>query len=63
MEKKVIIFMRDELGGKIIRNFAPLRLGTYSYLIDDNDENKNKQKVQKLKFKDYKNCLESSKLE
>ena len=50
---KVIGLMRDELGGKIITDFAPLRPKTYSYLIDDNDENK-KSKSIKLRFKDYK---------
>ena len=45
--------MRDELGGKITADFAPLRPKTYSYLIDDNDENK-KSKSIKLRFKDYK---------
>ena len=50
---KVIELMRDEIGGKITTDFAPLRPKTYSYLIDDNDENK-KSKSIKLRFKDYK---------
>ena len=33
--KKVIGLMKDELGGKIIREFVVLRLKTYSYLTDD----------------------------
>ena len=32
--------MRDELDEKIITEFAALRPKTYSYLTDDNDENK-----------------------
>ena len=45
--KRVIELMKDELGGKIMTETAALRLKTYSYLTDDN-ENK-KQKAQKSK--------------
>ena len=37
--------MKDELGGKIIKEFAALRPKTYNYLTDKNDE------VQKAKEK------------
>ena len=55
--------MKDELGGKIITEFVTLRPKTYSYLTDDDKEDK-KAKVTKkcvikrmIKFSDYKNCL------
>ena len=47
--KKKICFFRDELGGKIMKQFAGLRAKTYSYLMDDDSENK---KVEKTK-----NCV------
>ena len=44
--KKVIGLMKDELGGKIITEFVGFRRNTYSYLIDDDSEDK-KAKVTK----------------
>ena len=38
--KKVIVLMKDELGGKIITEFVTLRPKTYSYLTDDGKEDK-----------------------
>ena len=38
--------MKDELGGQTIEEFVGLRAKTYSYLKDNNDEDK-KQKAQK----------------
>ena len=38
--KKVIGLMKDELGGKIKKKFVGLRAKTYSYLKDNNDEDK-----------------------
>ena len=38
--KKVIGLMNDKLGGKIIKEFVVLRSKTYSYLTDNNDEDK-----------------------
>ena len=61
--KKVIGLMKDELGGKIIREFVALRPKTYSYLADDCRENKKVKGTKKcvikrmIKFDDYKNCL------
>ena len=44
--QKVFELMKDELGGKIKEEFVRLRAKTYSYLIDDGNEDK-KQKAQK----------------
>ena len=67
--KIVIGLMNDELGGQIMKELFGLRSKTYSYLKDYNDEDK-KAKVtkkcvikRKLKFKDYKNCLEAAEIE
>ena len=50
--------MKDELGGKIIGEFAALRPKTCSFLTDDNYKKEKKQKAQKRTSwnqKDYKN--------
>ena len=52
--------MKDELGGKIMTEFVVLRPKTYSYLTDDDSEDKKakgtkKYKIKRrLKFEDYK---------
>ena len=67
--KKLIGLMQDELGGKIIIKFVGLRAKTYSYLIDDSNEDKKAKCTKKciikrkLKFGNYKNCLEATQLE
>ena len=61
--------MKDELGGKIVVEFFGLRAKTYSYLIDDVSEDKKAKCTKKcvikrkLKFENYKNCLEATHLE
>ena len=56
--------MEDELGGKIKKEFMGLRSKTYSYLIGENYESKKaKGTKRKLKFEDYKNCLQVPQLE
>ena len=65
--------MKDKLSGKLTRELAALRpkpyRKTYSYLTDDNDENKKpecrKKYVikRKLKFKNYKSCLQATQFE
>ena len=55
--------MKDELGGKIIKEFVALRPKTYSYVTDDFEEDKKAKGTKKcvikteLKFNDYKDCL------
>ena len=67
--KNVIGFMKDELGGKLMTEFAVFRPKPYSFLTDMGDENKiakgTKKCVikRKIKFEDYKNCLEATRLE
>ena len=67
--RKVIGLMKDELSGKIMRKFVGLRAKTYSYLIDDGSEDKKAKSPKKcvikikLKFENYKNCLEATQLE
>ena len=59
--------MKDELGGKILKEFIGLRAKSFSYFTDNNDQDKKakgtKILLQKLKFEDYKNCLEATQLE
>ena len=35
--KKVIFLMKDELGGRIMKEFSPLRAKTHSYLTYNNN--------------------------
>ena len=67
--KKVIGVIKDNLGGKLLTEFIGLRAKTFSYLTDDNSEEKKVKGTKKcaikrkLKFKEYKNCLEATQLE
>ena len=57
--------MKDEWGREIITEFAR----TYSFLIDDSSKDKKAKGTKKcvikrkLKFENYKNCLEATQLE
>ena len=68
-DKKVIGLMKDELGRKIVKKVVVLRSKTYSYLIDDSSEDKKAKDTKKcvikrkVKFENYKNCLEATQLE
>ena len=61
--KKIIGLMKDELGGKTIKEFVTLRPKTYSFLTDDGKEDKKAKGTKKciikkmIKFNDYKKCL------
>ena len=61
--------MKDESGGKVIIKFVGLRVKTYSYLIDDGSEDRKAKGTKKcvikwkLKFENYKNCLETTQLD
>ena len=61
--------MKDELGGKIIIKFVGLRTKSYSYLIDDGNEDKKSKGTKdfvnkrKIKFENYKNFLEATQFE
>ena len=61
--KKLIGLFKDELGGRIMKEFCWLRAKTYSYLMDDNGEVKKSKGTKKcvikqeLMFENYKDCL------
>ena len=61
--KKVIGLMKDELGGEIITEVITLRPKTYSYLTNNDKEDKKAKGSKKcviekmIKFNDYKKCL------
>ena len=57
--------MKDELGEQIMKEFVELWAKAYSYLKDNNDEDKKAKETKKcvikrkLKLEDYKNHLEA----
>ena len=61
--KKVIGLFKDELGGKIIKEFCALRAKRYSYLMGDDSEVKKAKGTKKsvikreLMFENYKDCF------
>ena len=66
-KKKTGLF-KDELGGKIMKEFVGLGAKTYAYLMDGDSENKKAKRTKKfvikriLKFNDYKDCLFNNKV-
>ena len=67
MNKKVIGLFKDELGGKIMKEFCALRAKTYTYLMDDDNEKKKAKGIKKcvtkrtLMFENYKDLLFNNK--
>ena len=67
MNKKVIDMFKDELGGKIMKEFCALRDKTYTYLMDDDSENKKAKGTKKclikrrFMFENYKDSLFNNK--
>ena len=61
--KKVIGMFKDELGGKIMKEFCALRAKTYAYLMDDDSEKKKAKGTKKCiikcrnMFENYKDSL------
>ena len=61
--------MKDELGEIIMRKSVGVRVKAYSYLIDDGSEDKKAKSTKKcvikrkLKFENYKSCLEATQLD
>ena len=61
--KKVIGIFKDELGGKIVKEFVVLRAKTNSYLTNDASEHKKAKGAKKcvikrrLLFENYTGCL------
>ena len=65
MKNKNRLF-KDELGGKIMKEFVGLRAKTWAYLLDDDSEHKKAKGTKKKKksvikrglmFKNYTDCL------
>ena len=67
--KKVVGLMKHELGGEIMKEFSGLRAKIYSYLKGKNNKDKKAKYTKKcviktkLKFKDYKKCLQAVQVE
>ena len=61
--KKLISLFKEELGGRIMKEFVGLRAKTYAYLMDDDSEHKKAKGTKKcvikreLKFKNYTDSL------
>ena len=66
--KKVTGLFKDELGGRIVKEFCAHRAKIYSYLMDDNSKIKKSKgtkkcvKKRELVFQNYKDCLLNDKI-
>ena len=54
--EKVIGLMKDELGGQSIKEFVRLRGKTYSYLKDNNEEDKKAKGTRSVSQKENLHC-------
>ena len=67
--KKIIRMMKDEAGGKIIKEFAELRAKLYSHTVFEGKEKKRHKGIKKAVVKkniahdDYKECLFSGNMQ
>ena len=67
VNKKVIGIFKDELGGKIMKEFCAFRAKTYTYLMEDDSEMKKAKGVKRcvikrrLIFENYKDSLFNNK--
>ena len=67
VNKKVIGMFKDELGGKIMKEFCAIRAKTYIYLMEDDSEMQKAKGVNRcvikgrLMFKNYKDSLFNNK--
>ena len=67
MNKKLIGMFKDQLGGKIMKDFCALRAKIYTYLMDDDSENKKAKEIKKcvvkrrVMFGNYKDSLFNNK--
>ena len=61
--------MKVELGQQIMKEFVELQEKTYSYLKDNNDEDKKSKRqkkciiIRELKSQEYKNCLKAAQID
>ena len=61
--------MKDEIGGQIMKELVGLRAKTYTYLKENNNEDRKAKGIKKciikskFKFRDYENCLEAAQIE
>ena len=67
--QKVFGLVKDESAGTIMKQSAALRAKKYSFLTDNLDKDKKDKGTKKcvvkrkVKFQDYKHCLEATQLE
>ena len=67
INKKVLGMMKDEAGGKTIKEFVGLRAKLYSFVMDDGEETKKCKGVKKqvvessIRHEHYKTCLTTGK--
>ena len=66
--KKLTSLFKDQLGGKIMKEFCALRAKAYAHLMDDDSEKKKGKETKKcvikhqLMFKSYKDSLFNNKI-